>query len=69
MVGIPARPTLVEADTYAKKFMPYGTPCSQKYDPETQKLEILRCEVEALRTRLDALTAGDDAPVSRQIQG
>ncbi len=68
MVGIPARQTLVEADTYAKKFMPYGTPCSQRYDPETQKLEILRCEVEALRTRLDALT-GDAEPVSRIIQG
>ena len=69
MVGIPARPTLVEADTYTRKFMPYGTPCSQKYDPETQKLEILRCEVEALRARLDALTAGEPEPVSRQIQG
>jgi len=68
MVGIPARPTLVEADTYAKKFMPYGTPCSQRYDPETQKLEILRCEVEALRARLDALTGGVE-PVSRTIQG
>ena len=36
--------------------MPYGTPCSQKYDPETQKLELLRCEMEVLRARLDALT-------------
>ena len=40
--------------------MPYGTPCSQKYDPETQKLEILRCEVETLRARLDALSGADD---------
>jgi len=72
MVGIPARSTLVEADTYARTFMPYGTPCSQKYDPETQKLEILRCEVEVLRARLDALTPGergDGGPVSRRIQG
>ncbi len=68
MVGIPARSTLVEADTYAKKFMPYGTPCSQKYDPETQKLEILRCEVEQLRARLDALTGGEE-PASRMVQG
>ena len=69
MVGIPARSTLVEATTYARPFMPYGTPCSQKYDPETQKFEILRCEVEALRGRLDALTAGEPEPVSRTIQG
>ncbi len=68
MVGIPARSTLVEADTYAKKFMPYGTPCSQRYDPETQKLEILRCEVEQLRARLDALTGGEE-PASRMVQG
>ncbi len=69
MVGIPAKSTLVEADTYAKKFMPYGTPCSQKYDPETQKLEILRCEVETLRARLDALALDDADAVSRKIPG
>ncbi len=57
MVGIPARSTLVDATAYAKPFMPYGTPCNQKYDPETQKLEILRCEVEKLRARIDELTA------------
>ena len=57
MVGIPAKPVLVEATDYAKPFMPYGTPCSQKYDPETQKLELLRCEMDTLRARLDALTA------------
>ncbi len=56
MVGIPARPVLVEATDYARPFMPYGTPCSQKYDPETQKLELLRCEMEVLKARLDALT-------------
>ncbi len=56
MVGIPARPVPVEARDYQKSFMPYGTPCAQKYDPETQKLELLRCEIETLRARLDALT-------------
>jgi len=65
MVGIPARSTLVDASAYAKAFVPYGTPCSQLYDPETQKIEILRCEMETLRARLDALTAVD-APKSNQ---
>jgi serine O-acetyltransferase len=60
MVGIPARAVVVDAEAYAKPFMPYGTPCSQRFDPETQKLEILRCEVESLRARLDAFT-GDAA--------
>lgn len=56
MVGIPARSTLVDAQDFAREFMPYGTPCSQMFDPETQKLEILRCEMEVLRARLNALT-------------
>jgi serine O-acetyltransferase len=56
MVGIPAKPVPVDADDYAKPFLPYGTPCAQKFDPETQKLELLRCEVEVLRARLNALT-------------
>jgi serine O-acetyltransferase len=56
MVGIPARAVPVDAGDYAKPFMPYGTPCSQKFDPETQKFELLRCEVEILRARLNALS-------------
>jgi serine O-acetyltransferase len=55
MTGIPARSTLVGADQYVAGFMPYGTPCSEMYDPATQKLEILRCEVEQLRKRLAEL--------------
>ncbi len=57
MVGIPARSTLVEAGKWQKDFVPYGTPCSEQFDPATQKLEILRCEIETLRKRLDALVA------------
>jgi serine O-acetyltransferase len=56
MVGIPARPTLVDAEHYARDFMPYGTPCSEAFDPATQKFEILKCEVEQLRRRLEELT-------------
>jgi serine O-acetyltransferase len=52
MVGIPARSTLVEANT---GFVPYGTPCSERFDPATQQLEILKCEVEALRAKLATL--------------
>ena len=54
MVGIPARPTLIDADSY-HAFVPYGTPCSERFDPATQQLEILRCEVEALRAKLATL--------------
>ncbi len=55
MTGIPARPTLVEAEHYAKDFVPYGTPCSEVFGPATQKLELLQCEVELLRKRLAEL--------------
>jgi len=57
MVGIPARSTLVEANS---GFVPYGTPCSERFDPATQQLEILKCEVETLRARLAAFVEERD---------
>ena len=59
MVGIPARPTLVDAQSL-QQFVPYGTPCSERFDPATQQLEILRCEMEQLRNRLATLIAERD---------
>jgi serine O-acetyltransferase len=61
MVGIPARSTLMGASEYSQGFMPYGTPCSEKFDPATQQLEILKCEVETLRAKLAAFTETDQA--------
>jgi serine O-acetyltransferase len=61
MTGIPARPTLVGAEQYARDFMPYGTPCTESLDPQTQKLELLYCEVEQLRKRLAKLMEERDA--------
>ncbi|MFL0417710.1 serine O-acetyltransferase EpsC [Sphingomonas sp. 179-I 2A4 NHS] len=56
MVGIPARPTVVEGGKAPeRKFMAYGTPCCDGFDPATQKVELLRCELEAMKKRLDAL--------------
>jgi serine O-acetyltransferase len=55
MIGIPARSTLIDAGQYTTGFVPYGTPCHEIYDPATQKLEILRCEVEQLRKKLAEL--------------
>jgi serine O-acetyltransferase len=55
MVGIPARSTLVMAEHSSEGFLPYGTPCSENFDPATQKLEILQCEIEQLRKRLAEL--------------
>jgi serine O-acetyltransferase len=55
MVGIPARSTLVSAEQSAGHFLPYGTPCSEAFDPASQKLELLQCEVEQLRRRVAEL--------------
>jgi serine O-acetyltransferase len=52
MVGIPARQVLVDVTAYQREFLPYGTHCSDCFDPATQKLELLQCEVEQLRKRL-----------------
>lgn len=57
MVGIPAKPQLVDAKDYAREFVPYGTPCSEMFDPATQKLEILQCQLEVLQKQLAALQA------------
>ncbi|MFL9842091.1 serine O-acetyltransferase EpsC [Sphingomonas sp. ST-64] len=66
MVGIPAKSTLVEAEAWKKDFVPYGTPCSEVYDPATQKLEIMRCELETMRKRLDALLAERQSDAERR---
>lgn len=55
MIGIPARQTLLDVTAYQRDFVPYGTPCSDCFDPEQQKLEILQCEVEQLRKRVAEL--------------
>jgi serine O-acetyltransferase len=61
MVGIPAKQTLVDAADY-NRFTPYGTPCGDQLDPSTQKLEIMRCEIDLLRKRIDdLLRERDDA--------
>jgi serine O-acetyltransferase len=59
MVGIPARSTLVDA-AETQRFTPYGT-CGAMYDPVTQPLETMRCEIEQLRKRVDELIHERDA--------
>ncbi|MEN2748130.1 serine O-acetyltransferase EpsC [Sphingomonas sp. T9W2] len=58
VVGIPARPTVVEGGQAGDpRFVPYGTPCRDIFDPQTQRIELLRCELETLRKRLDEVLA------------
>jgi len=61
MVGIPARQTLVEVKPETQHFVPYGTPCSERFDPATQKLELLQCEMETMQKRLAQLLEERDA--------
>ncbi len=66
VVGIPAKPMLVDATEYQRKFVPYGTQCSERFDPQTQQLEILRCELETLRGRLTSLIEERDAQIRKE---
>lgn len=63
VVGNPAKPTLVDGDTYAQPFVPYGTPCEDLFDADSQKVDLLRCELEQVRARLKQLekSSTDDA--------
>ena len=67
MVGIPARPTLVGAETYARDFVPYGTPCKDLAEPLSAKLEAMRVEIDLLKLKLDRAAKGDqsDGPQER----
>ena len=67
MVGIPARSTLVDAEQSSANFLPYGTICSETFDPATQKLEILQCEIEQLRKRIAELV--EERDLTRQNAG
>ena len=67
MVAPLARQTLVEARDYQQSFTPYGTPCTERFDPATQQFEILKCEVEHLQKRLALLdSARESSEVKKQ---
>ena len=69
MVGIPAKQTLVEVKPATQNFVPYGTPCSDRFDPATQKLELLQCEMETMQKRLSQLLEERDALAAKQSAG
>lgn len=61
MVGIPARSTLVEVKPETREFVPYGTPCSELFDPQTQKLELMQCQLIDMQKRIATLMEERDA--------
>jgi serine O-acetyltransferase len=69
MVGIPAKQTLVEVKPETQHFVPYGTPCSDRFDPATQKLELLQCEIETMQKRIGQLLEERDAAAAKQSAG
>jgi serine O-acetyltransferase len=70
MIGIPAKPTLVEVTAATQNFTPYGTPCcNERFDPATQRLEILQCEMEVMQKRLTMLLEERDALAAKQSAG
>lgn len=65
MLGIPAKPTLMEVKPETQNFVPYGTPCSERFDPSTQKLELLQCEMLAMQLRLNSLLEEREAAAAK----
>ncbi|WP_374412242.1 serine O-acetyltransferase EpsC [Novosphingobium colocasiae] len=73
MIGVKARSTLVSAETYARQFMPYGTPCkepcepapNQRVDELEEQIALLRSEIDALKAAREVLRA--DEPVVKGI--
>lgn len=58
MIGVKARSTLVAAETYAKEFIPYGTPCKEPSEPTgSARIESLEAEIAELRQQIEALAA------------
>lgn len=66
MVGIPAKPMLVEVKPETQSFVPYGTPCCERFDPATQKLEILQCQMQIMQKQLDELLKERDELLAKQ---
>ncbi|WP_404481675.1 serine O-acetyltransferase EpsC [Novosphingobium sp. BL-52-GroH] len=71
MIGVKARSTLVKAETYAKDFMPYGTPCKEPCEPvgsqrdprPDHRVDELEAQVALLRAQVEALLA------EREVRG
>jgi serine O-acetyltransferase len=60
MVGIPARPVVVAAETYASDFVPYGTPCRDMSEASMTRFEALERDLADLRAQLAAVEPGSD---------
>lgn len=59
VVGIPAKPVLVDVACYSDGFLPYGTPCGENCDPATPRINALEQEVAELRRELRSLKSAE----------
>lgn len=73
MVGVKARSTLVDVETWQREFIPYGTPCKEPCEPVgSTRVDELEAEVAALKAQVAALLAATqgaaptDAPAPRK---
>jgi len=57
VVGIPAKPVLVDSVHYSPGFLPYGTVCGEDCDPVRVRIGELEREIEELRAEIRAINA------------
>ena len=55
VVGIPAKPVLLDTVHYSPGFIPYGTPCGEDCDPVRARIGELERELEELRKEVAVL--------------
>lgn len=61
MVGVKARSTLVDVETWQREFIPYGTPCKEPCEPVgSTRVDELEAEVAALKAQVAALLAATE---------
>jgi len=67
MIGLKARSTLVEAETWKRDFMPYGTPCKEPCEPAParDRVQALENELAAMRAELAELRASLSDPARK----
>ena len=77
MVGVKARSTLVDAETWQREFIPYGTPCKERCEPcepaelNQQRIVELEAELAALKAQVAelAIGQGDAKPAVARKRG
>ncbi|OYW45379.1 MAG: serine acetyltransferase [Sphingomonadales bacterium 32-68-7] len=69
MIGLKARSTLIPVETWAREFIPYGTPCDEPCEPSAERVQSLEFELAMLREEVEALKAARAPAQPELVEG